>query len=250
MRYRRIADLKADARVSLLNGLQVTVLCNMLYLTVFGFLTRAEQAVIPRQPGIAFFLLDFAAWLAVVLFMGVLQAGLTSVYLKLIFGERAGITDLFSCVRHLADKAVILRLVTYGIPYLCILPAMLFLFFAAYVDGSEGYLLTGSGTQMLAGYVLLLLIPVIAAVMVLVNYGIACFVLLDYPDLSAREVLRASQRMMRGHGGRYLRLQLSFLPLYLLSALSFGMASFWVMSYHYAANAAFYRDIVTPGKPG
>ena len=44
---------------------------------------------------------------------------------------------------------------------------------------------------------------------------------------------------------RLLKLYLSFIPLYFLGVLSFGIAGMWVISYSKAAVAAFYRDLMS-----
>ena len=49
---------------------------------------------------------------------------------------------------------------------------------------------------------------------------------------------------------RLLKLYLSFIPLYFLGVLSFGVAGMWVISYSKAAVAAFYRDIMAGIRAG
>lgn len=69
-----------------------------------------------------------------------------------------------------------------------------------------------------------------------------CFyILLDYPDLSAADVMKRSLRMMKGHKGEFFLLELSFLPLLLLAVLSFGIALPWVLAYVRSTMAAYYR---------
>ena len=70
------------------------------------------------------------------------------------------------------------------------------------------------------------------------------YLLLDYPDLSAKEVLQKSRRLMKKHRLPLLYLELSFLPLWLLSVCSFGFAAFWVYAYRNAALAAFYHRLI------
>ena len=50
--------------------------------------------------------------------------------------------------------------------------------------------------------------------------------------------------MIKGHKLRLCKLYLSFIPLYFLGVLSFGIAGMWVISYSRAAVAAFYRDMI------
>ena len=72
--------------------------------------------------------------------------------------------------------------------------------------------------------------------------------LLDFPDFSAEELIRGGTKLMKGHLRRLYFLYLSFLPMYLLTLLSFGIAGLWVSSYTHAAEAAFYKDLMANTK--
>ena len=67
------------------------------------------------------------------------------------------------------------------------------------------------------------------------------FLIADFPEMSSAQVLRTSVRMMKGHRWRLFVMELSFLPLYFLSLLSFGIAALWVFSYEAASTASFYK---------
>ena len=96
-------------------------------------------------------------------------------------------------------------------------------------------------------YVILLILFSLAAffgvLSVRIRYAPHSYLLLDFPGLPAGTLLRGSARMMQGHRMRLFRLYLSFLPLYVLGVLSFGVARLWVNSYTHSAEAAFYRDL-------
>ena len=96
--------------------------------------------------------------------------------------------------------------------------------------------------------------PVIGATAVLsallivvwrITYAMADYLLLDFPEMDARRLLRSARSMMRGNKKRYLFLMLRFIPLYLLSILSLGITTAWTASYQRAASAAFYRDMIS-----
>ena len=61
--------------------------------------------------------------------------------------------------------------------------------------------------------------------------------------MSVSEAMAESRRIMRGNKFRLFCLQLSFYGWYLLVAITFGIAAFWVIPYQQAAVAAFYREI-------
>lgn len=75
------------------------------------------------------------------------------------------------------------------------------------------------------------------------KYAMVNHVLADKPYLTAREALRESKEIMRGHKWRLFCLGFSFFGWYLLVAVTFGIAAIWVYPYQRAAVAAFYEEI-------
>lgn len=74
-------------------------------------------------------------------------------------------------------------------------------------------------------------------------YAMVPFVIEDHPDMSAREVLRTSREMMRGHKWELFVLELSYIGWILLCIITFGVAMFWVEPWMTTAMAHFYEDI-------
>ncbi len=244
-----VSQLKGNARESLLMTLNTAVLSNLLYFMIFGFLVRAEQSILPGNADKAF-LIEFVCLAAVFLFMGVLRAGLESVYLKIAYGQKPRIRDLFSCIRDFADKALIVRAVTAGIPYLGLLPAALYYHVSlGRLSFSQLTELEPAGIIRIFGkYSAMLILPLVLLLAVETIYGIVYYVMLDYPELSAGQTLSRARELTRGHRRRLLKLHLSFILLYLLCFFSMGMAVLWLLAYHMEATAAFYKDRMTVRK--
>lgn len=74
-------------------------------------------------------------------------------------------------------------------------------------------------------------------------YAMVPYLLRDYPDLTAREALRTSREMMKGHKWDLFVLQLSFIGWFLLAILTAGIGFLWLMPYMQTAEAAFYEDL-------
>ncbi|MBO5564783.1 MAG: DUF975 family protein, partial [Lachnospiraceae bacterium] len=224
-----VREIKSDARVSLLTSIHVCALANMLFLSFFGLLLQVEEAALPSRDGVWFFV-SMAAYLVVAIFMGVFQGGLSLMYLKAAFSERPRLSDLFVCVAASPDKMIIIRTVLFGAPYLILFPAALYL------------MKTGSVNGVYVGFLFLALFEGIAVHLI---YGLSYFVALDFPEISARQALVESKRLTSGYRKELLKLHASFIPLYLLGILSFGLAEFWITAYHQAALAAFYKRRIT-----
>jgi uncharacterized membrane protein len=80
------------------------------------------------------------------------------------------------------------------------------------------------------------------------TFAMSNYLLLDFPDLTADRILRASSAMMRGNRLRLLLLYIRLLPLHLLGIFSLGLANIWVSCCQYACITAFYKDMMTVEK--
>ncbi len=78
------------------------------------------------------------------------------------------------------------------------------------------------------------------------------FLMLDFPQHSAGKIIKLSFRLMKGQKCRLFCLQLSFLPLMLLSIASFGIGLLWLSPYMNMAYTLFFLDLMkahTDSKP-
>jgi uncharacterized membrane protein len=72
----------------------------------------------------------------------------------------------------------------------------------------------------------------------------AFFLLLDFEDKSAMELLAKSHLVMNGHKKRLFLLWLSFVPLLLVSVFTCCIGFIWVVPYIKVALANFYMDLM------
>lgn len=75
------------------------------------------------------------------------------------------------------------------------------------------------------------------------QYSMAHFIMVENPDMTAREALNASKELMDGNKWDLFILDLSFIGWNLLCALTLGIGYLWLNPYMNAAHAAFYRSI-------
>ena len=76
------------------------------------------------------------------------------------------------------------------------------------------------------------------------SYRMVPFILRDHPELSATEVIKASQEMMKGQKWNTFVLDLSFIGWLLLSAVTIGIVGvFWTNPYMQSTNAALYLKL-------
>lgn len=81
------------------------------------------------------------------------------------------------------------------------------------------------------------------------SYAMTPYILIDKPELSAKEAIDESRMMMNGHKMELFLLDLSFIGWILLSMLTCGILFLYVAPYMQAARAEFYRTLKGDDKP-
>lgn len=176
------------------------------------------------------YLLSFVASV----FIYMMNIGLTMMFLKIACGGSCAVSDLFSCFRHHFSTCLRLALCMTLIQQLLLLPQTLLLFFVNYTDSSLCTAITA--ICMIPANILYLLLSL--------TYSQSCYLHLDFPEYSCSKVMKLSRQMMKGHKMRYFLLELSFIPLILLNALTFGIGNLWLLPYQQMTLVFFYLNLV------
>lgn len=234
------ATLKDNAKgrltghYGLLIGSQLTVSCITLVAT---FLLSGMLSTPVKLTAGSLFLsttFTYAISLLVSTFCGVLQVGLSLIYLKFACeNTNARFSDIFYGYQNDLQTAL-------GISFIAavvgILPSLFSdIFYNIYVlTGTEIYLITSSlgelAMQILCVFISLFLFP-------------CYYLMLDFPGKSTKEILRLSLQVMKGHKGKLFYITLSFLPLELLSIISI-IGGLWVAPYVNMTNALLFFEIM------
>ena len=231
--YKGNKALKADARESLLGHLTIAVLSVFLY-TLSTSLIMELIANFQSGSVLLSLVLSVVVFFVVSICSHMLRIGLADIFMQLLYKKDARIRDLFCAFRYNSDTAVTISAFISLLELACMLPAII----AMSVVSAEDML-------SYIGLILLLLAAGGAGIaFIRIRYAMCAYLFLDYPEYSAGELIRGSARMIKGHKLRLCKLYLSFIPLYFLGVLSFGIAGMWVISYSRAAVAAFYRDMI------
>ena len=132
------------------------------------------------------------------------------------------------------DKALTVQAWISLITYICSLPEYIVLYRMS--ERPDAAALTIYGLCMLLSGIVALLLAVF--------YAPAFFLLHDFPQYTAKELLTRSRKLMSGNKGRLFYIYLSYIPLLFLGTLSCGIALLWVIPYMNATLAEFYMDII------
>lgn len=181
--------------------------------------------------------LDIANYLLIVLaslFTGVLKTGICLFCLNLCCGHRAQVSDLFYGYHYQFGKSMLLSLVNVLLAQFYLLPANLLI--DAWASGENDSLFYCYAGLTAAGFVVYAWLSLYPAM--------SWYLLLDFPDCSAPELLRLGARVIRGHKRRLFVLYLSFLPLELLNLCTFGIGGLWIRPYIRTTYTEFFLDLM------
>lgn len=135
-----------------------------------------------------------------------LSIGMIMIYLKIAKGEEFQVGDVFEGC-HIMGKAIWLNIL------LSVFTAL---------------------------WSLLLIIP---GIIKSYSYSMASYILAENPNMTAREAIKESMRIMEGHKMDLFILQLSFLGWAILTAFTFGLAGIYVIPYMQQTFVNFYNSI-------
>lgn len=170
-------------------------------------------------------------------FTSVLDVGLYFFCLNLACGRTIRVSDIFHGFRHDFGKAIQLTAVAVLVSQLYSLPLNVL-----------NYLAERQSWQMIPPALAVLALG--TSLSVLLNLGLSqiFLLLLDFPTLSAGEIIKQSFRIMKGHKSRLFYIQLSFLPLMILSFLSFGIGNIFLAPYMNVTHAFFFLNLMRAGE--
>lgn len=219
---------------SLITGgasLFITLLSNNTTATAYA-LTNSTTSIIVID--IIFEVINLAA----VIVLGILQAGVTLFYLNIACDQPYVTGNLFYGFKRDSGKALILSAATGLCNAVCLYPCQYCL--SAYMNSRDTVMLYAALVAMAVGF----------CVYVPVSLGLSqvFYLMLDYPDYSAKETLALTFRVMKGNKGRLFYLQLTFIPMMLLCILSFGIGFLWLNPYMQMTYTYFFLDIMNPAE--
>ena len=170
---------------------------------------------------------------------GLFSSGSAYLYLKLICGRPVSVGDLFYGFQLCPDKAIIIQAWITLITYLSSLPQIILnCLILANITNTDKIL------RYMLPYALSMILSGVVSVMLSLFYAQTYFLLHDFPQYTAKELLQKSRRLMVHHKGRLFYLYVSFLPLMLLGLLSCGLAMLWIIPYMAATEAEFFLDLI------
>lgn len=184
------------------------------------------------------------------LLSGYFIAGESYIYLKIACNQTPFVSDLFHFFRGDTIKLFQIQAFLTAIDILCSLPSLLM---SNHISQSllSFDMNTAAVDALPVNAPLFLVYIILYLAGTIINFYVhsllfsqVFYLMLDFPEYTAPELLKRSARIMKGNKGRLLYVSLSFVPLILLGALSFGIAFLWLLPYMEAVYANFYLDLI------
>ena len=226
------AQLKQIARGIMIgkyrNAISILLASDLIVSTLSLFTTTSGNSYVSVAIG---FIISFI----IVLFGTILTVGQCSFYLNIACNGHYQFSDLFTGFKIHPDKTIITQFIIRILTTLPLLPGIGFMLYSFRAYNIIVVFLLGC---------FLLILGAGISWWISLRYSQVYYLLLDFPDYSAKELLRMSRELMKGNVGRLLYIQVSFIPLTLVGLLSFGVGLLLVQPYQNMTYTLFYLDLM------
>ena len=182
--------------------------------------------------------------LIVSLITGIFSAGYCYMQLNIARGREYSLGDLIFFFKNQPDRVIIAGFVLALIQVAAQIPYSYFVY-----TMDRGTTLEEQMTWM-STISLLMLLSMVLNMLISLPFAMTFYLMADDVNLGGIEALKASARLMKGNMGRYLLLQISFIPLLFLSMFTLYLALLWIIPYMEMSFAVFYQDLTGEYKNG
>lgn len=229
--YKSSAELKAIAKERSLGRYGTLIGANIIIFLIQVF---ASMFTISTNNSIILIIINNCITLIISILLGTLMSGKAYLYMNLMYSQPVAVSDIFFGFRQQPQKAVIIQSVFVLVDFVLSIPLQIFM--VIYEKSPSSFAMAA---VIIAG-----LIALVIDIAVSLIYSQAFFLLHDFPNRSAKELLATSRHLMKGNIFRLFYLHISFLPLYLLGIIALFVPLLWISVYRFAASCAFYQDLI------
>lgn len=233
--YKPFRELKRLAKVQLQGKYGTMIGALILQELLVLFATGILSMMIPGTDtlsNILYYILTFI----VQLIAGILQVGVSFLYLKAACGMQCSVGDIFYCFKHSPDKAIKIEFVLAIINAVCMLPSDIL---------TWKYPLTSlTDYDEIAMMYSVTLLCMMVYVVITLAFTPVFYMMLDFPNYTVKDILKKSIEVMKGNKMRYFLLDLSFIPWMFVGILTCGIGLLWIIPYMNMTSTNFYLDLM------
>lgn len=232
------AELKAIAKERSLDKYGILILANIIIFVLQ--MAISSIVTISNSGSLVIFTINEIIILIVQILLGILVSGKAYLYMNLIYSQTVSTSDIFFGLKQHPNKAVMIQSLFVLADFLASLPASIILFI----------LTPDSPFSLRIALFVAVAIGIVVNIYVSLTYSQAFYLLHDYPDRSAKELLAYSKSLMQGNRLKLFYLHISFIPLIIFGCLTFFIPLLWISVYRYATLTAFYQDLIAASNTG
>lgn len=256
--YKSNPELKNLARMQMSGNMKLMIGAPVLYAIITFFVSNFILMLTPAG-GIAGNILSYAVSFIILVISFVMRVGLNLIFLKTACGMPAKFSDLFGGFKSAnTDTMIRTGVIMTLIHEICQIPFYIINY--RYTSFLNDTILPQIDrlSAMPSTEAMTLSIQIINSAANVITAGLACnvfyfiitlalfpipYMVIDFTDLSVRDLFEKSVNMMNGSKLRYVGLVLSFIPIMFLSMFTFGIALIWVIPYFYMTTTNFYLNL-------
>ena len=233
-RKKSSSQLKQVARGIMLgkyrNAISILLASDLILNTLSLFTTTAYNSTLGIIIGV---IISFI----LTIFGTILSVGQCSFYLNIACDQPYQFSDLFTGFKIHPDKTIITQVIIQLLTLLPLIPAIVVILITTAFYAQNIVI-----SFLVACF--LLIIGAGISWWISLRFSQVYYLLLDFPDYSAKELMKMSWKLMKGNVGRLLYIQVSFIPLTLAGLLSFGIGLLFIQPYQNMTYTLFYLDLM------
>lgn len=234
-----VSEIKKQAKSNLQGKWSTVVVLSLIYIAISYAITYASNFI--PFIGIGLLIITIP-----------LQYGLIYSFIKIYRNEKYTYSDLFTSTFNNFTKIwkvignqllkLIVPIILLIVSTCILVGSITFIYIASNnTSDSNTIYMTLAGIFLIIGY-----IGYIASIIYLyvkdLLYVLSYYVMYDNPNLTAKQIVEESERIMKGQRGKYFSLGLSFFGWILLVIITFGIGIIFLMPYIQISIAIFYED--------
>lgn len=242
-----ISDIKVKAKDNLLGSYKTaTGSFALLFILLYGLTIVLGGALVAgtspgeiagNAPSLSTEIKTFGISVVVGLFSTLLSTGYTKMMMEISYGRKPRMRDLFYAFSNHPDKAIIIFAILLAVEFIVLLPTR-------FIEWTWDGVLLGSDGKNFLVWVILLVIGECINIFVGVLFGFCYMVYIEDPEMSVKDILLCSKRLMNGNKLRYVYLMLSFVGYYVLAIFSLGVTLMYSTPYQSMACVELYKNAI------
>lgn len=242
--HKSSSELKAQARGQLLGHYGTVIWAMMLAQILQLIITDVVTSLIDTSSplGTVFY---YAVRILTAVLLGLFNVGQAYLFLKLACGQRISVSDIFYGFRKQVDKSLIVLAVITVLTNLCTAPYTYYLNQLVTLNISSSLFIQYDWHfEYFLPFCIACTVGCIALIIISLLFSQVFYLLLDFPDYSAKDLMLYAIRLMKGNMVRLFYIEVSFIPLFLLGVLSCGIGLLWITPYINATLTNFFLDLM------